>query len=309
MRIIRHLERAPAPHGASIVTLGNFDGVHVGHQESLSRVVRQARERNGRSVVVTFFPHPSAVLAPARAPAALGSLGQRLERIRESGVDTVLLQRFTREFAKLTALEFIERFLVDGLGAVKVIIGHSVSFGRNRRGSAATLEQAGTRFGFAVEVVGPVKVDGVDVSSTRVRQAVSEGEVDLAARLLGRPYAVEGRVVVGDRRGRGLGFPTANLRPRIPILAPDGVYAVRVKLPDGNLANGVANVGRKPTFGPGHERTLEAHLFEFDGDLYGRRLDVSLLGRLRGEMRFPSVEALVAQIEKDVASARRVLGA
>ena len=285
---------------STVATLGNFDGVHVGHQEILSRVVRQAAERRAQAVVVTFFPHPTAVLAPARAPAALGSLHDRLSRMREMGVDTVVVQHFTRAFAGLEAAEFIERYLVQRLGARKVIIG------RARGGSAATLEAAGRRLGFEVEIVGPVTVDGVAVSSTEVRQRLAAGDVTASARLLGRAYAVEGRVVVGDRRGHTLGFATANLRPRSPILVADGVYAVRARW-DGEQRSGVANVGRKPTFGRGRERTLEAHLFEFSGDLYGARLRVELVERLRGEMRFASPQALVEQIRRDAVRAREVL--
>jgi len=314
MRIVRHLERSRPRLTAPIVTLGNFDGVHLGHQEILSRVVRQAAERSGDSVVITFFPHPAVVLAPARAPAALLSLRDRLDRIRQSGVGTVILQRFTRSFAKLTPHEFIHRILVEALGAEKVIIGHSVSFGEGRRGSVATLEEAGPRHGFEVEIVGPVTVDGVAVSSTGVRRALVAGDVGLAARLLGRAYAVDGRVVVGDRRGRTLGFPTANLRLRVPLLVPDGVYAVRVELvgaaqsPQSGQLAGVANVGRNPTFGAGRERRLEVHVVDFDGDLYGQRVRVSLIERVRGEMRFGSAQALAEQIAKDVASTRRLLG-
>ena len=306
MQVIRHLEASRARFESPIATLGNFDGVHVGHQEILARVVRQAAERRGDGVVLTFFPHPTSVLAPERAPASLTPLCERLDRMRDAGVSTVVLQHFTRAFAALEASDFVERYLVRSLGVVKVIIGHSVNFGRGRGGNAATLEDAGRRFGFEVEVVGPVTVDGIAVSSTEVRKCLSVGDVVLGARLLGRTYAVVGRVIVGDRRGRGLGFPTANLRPRSPILVPDGVYAVLAEW-GAERRGGVANVGRKPTFGQGHLRTLEAHLFDFDGDLYGERLRVSFVERLRGETRFPSPQALVEQIRKDAERAREVL--
>lgn len=306
MQVIRHLEASGGRFRSTVATLGNFDGVHVGHQEILSRVVRQAAERRVQAVVVTFFPHPTAVLAPARAPVELGSLADRLARMREIGIDTVVVQRFTRAFASVEASPFIESYLVDRLGAAKVIIGHSVNFGRARAGNAATLEAAGKRLGFEVETVGPVTVDGIAVSSTEVRRHLAVGDVSFAARLLGRPYAADGRVVVGDRRGHTLGFPTANLRPRREILVPDGVYAVRARW-DGEQRSGVANVGRKPTFGQRNDRTLEAHLFDFSGDLYGTRLRVELIERLRGEMRFASVEALVEQIRLDAERAREVL--
>ena len=306
MQVIRHLERWERRFRSPVATLGNFDGVHRGHQEILSRVVSQARESGREAVLITFFPHPTSVLAPSRAPAALGSLGERLERFREAGVDVVVLQHFTRAFAALEADEFIERYLVRRLEVAKVVIGHSVNFGRARGGNARTLTEAGARLGFAVEVVGPVKVDGIAVSSTAVRERLAAGEPVVASRLLGRAYAVEGRVVRGDRRGQGLGFPTANVRPRTEVLVPDGVYAVRLRW-NSDRRNGVANVGRNPTFGQGRARTLEAHLFEFDGELYGRALQVEFVDRLRGEKKFASAQELVEQIRDDVARAREVL--
>ncbi len=306
MRIVRHLERSRPELRSAVVTLGNFDGVHVGHREILDRVVAEAAGRGGDSVVVTFFPHPAAVLAPERAPTAICSLRERLALIAERGVSTIVVQRFTRAFASLTPEEFIDRYLVGALGAVKVIIGHSVSFGRGRTGNAKVLVEAGAQRGFAVEVVGPVRVGNRAVSSTEVRSALAAGDVLLGAELLGRHYAVEGAVVAGDRRGKGLGFPTANVRPRVPPLVPDGVYAVRVEWQGSSIA-GVANIGRNPTFGAGRDRTVEAHLFEFDGDLYGRRIRVGLVERIRGEQRFDSPQALVAQIRNDVERARDIL--
>jgi riboflavin kinase/FMN adenylyltransferase len=306
MQVIRHLEACDRRFRSPVVTLGNFDGVHRGHQEILSRVVRQARQSGREAVLITFFPHPTSVLAPSRAPAALGSLGERLERFREVGVDVVVLQRFTPAFAALDAEVFIERYLVRRLEVAKVVIGHSVNFGRARGGNARTLTEAGARLGFAVEVVGPVKVDGIAVSSTAVRERLAAGEVVVASRLLGRPYAVEGRVVRGDQRGQGLGFPTANVRPRTAVLVPDGVYAVRLRW-NGERRDGVANVGRNPTFGQGRARTLEAHLFEFAGEIYGRALRVEFVDRLRGEKKFASPQELVEQIREDVARAREVL--
>lgn len=304
MRVIRKPEAASL-HRA-VVTLGNFDGVHRGHQAILRRVVDQARAVGGDSVAITFHPHPTAVLAPDKAPPEILSLRQRLMLLREIGLSVILLQRFTPAFARLAPEEFIEGVIVRGLGAVKVVVGHSVSFGRGRAGNAETLRAAGERSGFAVEVVGPVVVDGVTVSSTIVRKTLAAGDVAFAARLLGRTYGVDGRVVAGDRRGKGLGFPTANVRPEVPLIVPDGVYAVVVEYGRARVA-GVANVGRNPTFGADRPRTLEAHLFDFDGDLYGRRLRVLLVERLRGELRFADPAALVDQIRKDVERARAIL--
>lgn len=306
MRIIRHLERCGLSLRSPVVTLGNFDGVHVAHREILRRVVTQARERGGESVVITFFPHPAAVLASEKASPAIASLRERLAVFRELGVETVVLQHFTTRFSQITAEQFIERYLVARLGAVKVIIGHSVSFGHGRQGNAHLLTEAGTRLGFQVEVVGPIAVDGVPVSSTMVRRCVTEGRILLAAKLLGRPYSIAGRVVAGDHRGKGLGYPTANVKPRVPFLAPDGVYAVRVEC-RGRLIPGVANIGRNPTFGEGRPRGIEAHLFDFHEELYGSWIRVLLIERLRGEERFRSARDLVDQIQRDVARAKEIL--
>ena len=306
MRVIRHIEDAAPPLRGPVVTLGNFDGVHRGHREILTRVATAAHGDGGDAVAFTFFPHPAAVLAPDKAPSAIVSLRDRLELFREIGIDVAVVQHFTRRFSELSPEEFVERYLVRAIGARRVIIGHSVSFGRGRRGSAETLQECGKRFGFEVEIVGPVSVDGIIVSSTEVRRRIREGDFALVTRLLGHPYAVSGRVVSGERRGTGLGFPTANVRPRIPLLAPDGVYAVRVVVDDRRVC-GIANLGRNPTFGAGRPRGLEAHLFDFDGDLYGRWIRVELVERIREERRFESPEALVEQIRRDVARARALL--
>lgn len=306
MRIIRHLERCGLSLRSPVVTLGNFDGVHVAHREILRRVVVQARERNGESVVITFFPHPTAVLNPDKASPAIASLRERLEVFRELGVENVIVQHFTIPFSRLTPEEFIDRYLIARLHAVKVIIGHSVNFGHGRRGTAETLARVGARLGFEVEMVGPITVEGVKVSSTAVRRCVAAAELPLATKLLGRPYSIAGRVISGDHRGKTLGYPTANVKPRVPLLAPDGVYAIRVDV-RGSLISGVANIGRNPTFGEGRPRGVEAHLFDFDGDIYGRWIRVLLIERLRGEERFPSAKALVDQIQRDVARAKEIL--
>lgn len=311
MELIRHIESHPRRFVAPVVTLGNFDGVHQGHQAILQRVVAEARAHRTDAVAITFHPHPIAVLRPERAPSLLMPLREKVRWIAATGVDVVVLCHFTRAFAALEPETFVERFLVGRLGVSRLIAGHSVSFGHERRGNAALLETLGRRFGFDVEEVGPVRVDAHEVSSSLVRRVVAAGDVRLATALLGRPHALVGRVVAGRRRGVALGFPTANVHVRAGLHPPDGVYAVRVEI-DGRPAcaaltrDGVANIGRNPTFGE-NARTLEAHLFDFDGDLYGRRCRVALVERLRGEIAFPSVEALVAQIRRDADSARAIL--
>jgi len=316
VQLIRHIASHPRRFAAPVVTLGNFDGVHRGHQAILARVVAEARARGTDGVAITFHPHPTSVLRPQAAPSLLTPLREKVRWTAASGVDVLVLQHFTRAFAMLEPETFVERFLVTRLQVARVIVGHSVNFGHQRRGNATLLERLGGRLGFDVEVIGPVEVDGHVVSSSLVRRVIESGDVRLAAALLGRPYAVVGRVVVGKRRGATLGFPTVNVRAPVGLHPPDGVYAVRVEVEaqrgrgGADCAaihrDGVANIGRNPTFGD-NARTLEAHLFEFNGDVYGRRCRVVFVERLRGEIAFTGVDALVAQIRRDADAARAVL--
>lgn len=307
MRVIRHLEEARPRLSHTVATLGVFDGVHIGHAAILRRVVEEARERAGDAVVFTFFPHPAAVLAPDRAPLAISTLGDRLACFREAGLDLAVVQRFTPSFSRVDADAFVDRFLVDALGVEKVIVGPNVSFGRDRGGNTEKLVALGREHGFGVEIVGPILADGAEASSSAIRRRLGAAELDVAAKLLGRPYAIAGRVVLGKQRGRTIGFPTANVRPEIEPLLPDGVYAVTAI--EGDVRRpGVANLGKNPTFGDLVSRTLEVHILDFDGDLYGRRLRVEFVERIRGETRFASIDALVAQIRSDAARAREILG-
>lgn len=305
MHLFRHLDRAGQRLSVPVLTLGNFDGVHRGHQQILRRVVERARQSNGTAVVLTFQPHPTAVLAPQRPSQLITHLRTRVERIAESGIDAVFLQRFTQAFSRITAEDFVRRVLVDRIGVKAVVVGHRVTFGHQRGGDAALLRRLAQECGFELEVVGPVQVDGVEVSSSAVRHAIVAGELEQAESLLGHPFNVCGRVVHGQHRGKTLGFPTANLRVGGLVLPPDGVYAVRVRVGKNRYA-GVANLGKRPTFGE-HERSLETHVFDLGDDLYGRLIDVSFVKFLRGEVRFPSVQALVEQIGRDAADACRVL--
>ena len=305
MVLLRHLERVGRRFRAPVLTLGNFDGVHRGHQEILHRVVSTARAIGGTAVALTFEPHPAAVLSAATAPPLLTDWRSRIGRIAAMGVDAVIVQRFTRAFSEISAGDFVRRFLVAALGVHKVIVGHRVSFGHNREGRAAMLRHLGAEHGFGVEIVGPVDVEGFTVSSSAVRRAVRDGDLQRAWACLGRPASVSGRVVHGHHRGRDLGFPTANLRVDGMVLPPDGVYAVWTQRPNGGRG-GVANLGRNPTFG-NTSRSLEVHLFDLDEDLYGQRVEVGFVRRLRGETRFASVQALAEQITRDAAAARRAL--
>jgi riboflavin kinase / FMN adenylyltransferase len=306
MRVIRHLDRVDGRLARVVLTLGNFDGVHLGHRAIVRAVVERARAEGGTAVALTFVPHPVAVLAPERAPVILQPLRDRLRVLREMGIAVTVVQRFTRAFASLTPDAFVRAFLLPHLVLRHVVVGYNVTFGRDRAGSGETLRTLGQELGFGVDVVGPVTVAGEKVSSSRIRRLVLAGDVVGAGRLLGRPFALRGRVVVGDRRGRTLGFPTANLKlPPPGLLPPDGVYAVAVDGPDGTRP-GVLNIGVRPTFG-GRRRTVEVHLLDFAGDVYGRWLTVGLVERLRGEMAFAGPDALRAQIAADVARARTLL--
>ena len=307
MRVIRHLGSLTGRLGPSVLTLGNFDGTHLGHRAILDTAVARARARAAQAVALTFEPHPLAVLAPERAPPMLQTLHDRLASLRSVGLDVTVLQRFTPTFAGLDPEAFVRDFVLRHVELVHVVVGYNVNFGRARAGSADTLRELGARYGFDVDVVGPVRVDASEqVSSTRLREMIGAGDLAAARRLLGRPYGFRGRVVVGDRRGRTLGFPTANLRVRTGLLLPpDGVYAA-VALVGDHAHAAVLNVGLRPTFG-GRRRTIEAHLLDFAGDLYRRWLVVQVIERLRGEATFSGPEALRAAIGDDIARARRVL--
>lgn len=308
MRVVRHLRSGSRPFRSPVVALGNFDGLHLGHHAIMRRTLELARDRGGDPIAFTFSPHPTAVLAPQRAPAMITSLASRLGSLRDAGLTGTVVQRFTRSFAMLTPEEFVRDVLVGALGLSAVVVGYNVTFGRDRLGTPERLAELGRSYGFAVDVVPPVTVGEQTVSSSGVRRMIAAGDVQQAARLLGRPHALVGLVRHGDRRGATIGFPTANVFPRGGMLPPDGVYAVRVALGGGPLAlPGVANLGTNPTFGAVGRR-LETHLFDFTADLYGQRIRVAFEQRLRGEVKFPSVQELIAQIRTDAIAAREVLG-
>ena len=296
-----------------VVTIGNFDGIHLGHQAILLTAVARARALSAPAVVYTFEPHPRKVLRPDSAPALLTTLEQKLELIAGTGVDAVVLEPFTPEFARIAPDAFVRECLHTRLAPVEVYVGYDFHFGRDREGSMRLLTELGPRLGFAVTIIPEVLVDGGDVNSTRIRECLARGEPERAARLLGRPYTVRGRVVRGDERGRSLGFPTANLAPENEVLPAAGVYAGALRLLDegdpaaGTVLRTVCNVGRRPTFA-GEALRAEAHALDWSGDLYGRRVELSFELRLREERRFESAAALERQIAADVDLARRRLG-
>lgn len=291
------------PHDAArpAVAIGNFDGVHAGHRSVLDRLDQLARELGAQAAVLTFDPAPTAVLAPERHQPRILTRADRVRRLGEAGASIVIVEPFTRAFADQDATWFAHTLLQGRLRAAGVVVGYDFRFGRGRTGDASLLQQLLPDI--PVIAVPPYLDGGEPVSSSRVRRLVSGGDVVGATRLLGRPHVLHGPVVHGDHRGRTIGFPTANIQSRVELLPAFGVYVVTAELADGRRLPAVANIGLRPTFS-GTEPRIEVHLLDFAEDLYGQELRVELLGRLRGELRFTSAEALVEQIHVDVASAR-----
>lgn len=307
MRIVRGIKNFTERLQNPVLTLGNFDGVHLGHQAIFKKVIERAREINGTSIVFTFEPHPLKVLAPERSPRLLNTFHGKMKLLAEAGVDIVICANFTRVFAEQHPDDFARDVLHTQLGVREVYVGYDYAFGKGREGSIESLKEMGRSNGFEVGVVEAVKINNIVVSSSAIRDLISSGRVDEAAGLLGRDYLLEGEVVHGAHRGRTLGFPTANLHAANELLPGYGVYAVRTLLED-RLIDGVASIGVRPTFGAGPV-SIEVFLFDFNGDLYGKHLDVSFLKQLRQEKKFSDVDALVLQMNADVEEAKKVLGA
>jgi len=293
-----------SPARPSVVAVGNFDGVHLGHAAVLGRAVQRARSSSSLALALTFVPHPVRVLAPGREPARLTPVDRKLELIAEQGLDTCVLLPFDRRLAAMPAREFARAVLRDGVRASRVIVGQGFRFGADRAGGVPLLEGLGPELGFEVEPVAAVLHEGEPVSSSRIRHALVEGQVELAASLLGRAHQVSGVVVSGDRRGREIGFPTANLGGMRALLPGTGVYAC-IAAVGGEQRMAAVHVGDRPTFGRG--RSVEAHLLDFAGDLYGREIALAFVARLRSDQRFASVDALVEQIRRDVVACRGIL--
>jgi len=295
---------------ALAVAIGNFDGVHLGHAALLAEARARAARRGGQSAVLTFTPHPARLFAPDRAPPLIMSLDRRLALIAEAGIDVAIVEPFTRAFAAIEAPAFVRDVLARDLGARDVVVGHDFSFGRGRTGDVRMLGALAPAVGADVAVIPAVAVDGVTCSSGRIRALVAAGDVAAAARLLGRPFELEGPVARGAGRGRGLGFPTANVLPDGELRPKLGIYASRALVLDGPLAGtaraAALSVGTNPQFASGAGVTIEAYLLDFDGDLYDRRLRIEVGELLRNERRFESIDALIAQIREDVAQVRGI---
>jgi riboflavin kinase / FMN adenylyltransferase len=306
MEIIRDLDSLK-PYSFPVVALGNFDGVHVGHQTILRAAIERARAAGGSALAVTFDPLPAKVLNPNRAPRLILTPEDKHELLRGFGLDGVIVLTFSRELSMVPAEAFVREYLRRRIGARIVVVGHNVSFGHARAGNAEVMRRLGAELGFETNVIGPIERDGIVVSSTQVREMIAMGDMKRTAILLGRPHFLRGPIVHGRERGRTIGFPTANIQSRTECLPPDGVYATRVVMEEGSYPS-ITNIGMRPTFGE-PERSIEAHIFDFDRDIYGREVKLEIAERIRPERKFESAQALAAQIASDLRRAKEILAA
>lgn len=302
--LIRGLHNLTAKHRGSVVTIGAFDGVHLGHKAILKQVVARAHALQLPSVAMVFEPQPNEYFCADKAPARLMRLREKLSALFAAGIDRVLCLRFDAKLAALSADEFVQTVLIDGLGVKHLVVGDDFRFGCDRRGDFELLRSWGERANFAVDDSKTLEISGGRASSTRIRKALADSDFALAAEQLGQPYSISGRVIYGQQLGRTIGVPTANVqlkRYRSPL---NGVFTVTVSLDDGQQFNGVANVGVRPTVAGDSRPLLEVHIFDFDGDLYGRSINVSFCSKLRSEQKFDSIEQLKLQIEHDITQAK-----
>jgi len=306
MEVVRGHKHAPA-YQAAAVAIGNFDGVHLGHRALVERARRLAEAHDARTVVLTFDPHPSSVFAPATTPKQLTSLTRRIELLGEAGADLVVVEPFTRELANSAPNAFVDDVVLHALRATAIIVGYDFTYGTRATGTTDALRAHGNRAGIEVDVMKAVECAGEVASSTRIRAHLQQGNLAGAERLLGRRWDVDGVVVHGAKRGRTIGVPTANIRPHGDLPIAGGIYAVTLRVDrDGQDLPAVASLGTNPTFVEGGAQTLEVHVLDWDGDLYGRDVRTTFVGRLRDEAKFDSVDALVTQINADIADARRL---
>jgi riboflavin kinase / FMN adenylyltransferase len=306
MELIRGPLNLRERHRGSVITIGTFDGIHLGHQALLSRLCEHAARASRPTMVLTFEPMPREYLMPDRPPARLTSWRERWHILLRRGIDYMCVLRFDQRLRTLSGQEFAS-LLAHQLQACVVVVGHDFRFGRNGEATGGWLTESGKTLGFEVDVVPPILLDGVRVSSTGIREALSRGDFELARAWLGRPYSMTGCVVPGNQLGRKLGFPTANLRTgrrRVPVA---GIFAVRVHGVSAEPLPGVASLGTRPTVAGGGEMLLEAHVFDFAGDLYGREIEVEFVSKLRDEEHFADLDALVDQMNADAEKARRIL--
>ena len=309
MKIFDHLDKISKPFPNAVITIGNFDGVHIGHQALFHEVIETAENIGGTSIAMTFEPHPIRVLKQNGHPPLITLYEQKAELIERTGMDVLICIPFTREFAALTAEEFIRDLLVGTIGMKAIVVGKDYSFGKNREGDISLLKSYAPQYGFEVIVAGWIKMskDLADrISSTRIRELISDGLMTQAEKMLGRHYQIRGKVVTGrDRGGKLLGIPTANINLNDELCPKTGIYAVTVEYGD-NQYKGVANIGYSPTF-EDHEFTVEVHIFDFDRNIYGEKIRVNFIRRIRDEIKFSKISELIDQIRKDIATAREIL--
>jgi riboflavin kinase/FMN adenylyltransferase len=309
MNIIEDIEKIDHPYKNAVITIGNFDGVHIGHQALFHQVLEKVRALQGTSIVMTFEPHPARVLKQNNHPPLITLYEQKIELIEKAGIDILICIHFTRKFASIPAKEFIEKILVDRIGMKAIVVGEDYTFGKNREGNLDLLKTYGKRIGFEVIVVRKIQISNNSedkISSTRIRELISDGKVAESQKLLGRHYQIRGTVMTGrDRGGRLLGFPTANINLYDELSPKTGVYAVTVEC-KGSKYKGVANIGYSPTF---DDRifTVEAHLLDFNDDIYGQKIRVNFIKRLRDEKKFLNISELSKQIKKDIDKARDII--
>lgn len=307
MQLIRQAEELHTEGRKTCVAIGMFDGVHLGHQQVIRQTISDAKQHHGLSVAITFDKHPSAVLAPARAPRLVYSLSQKLKQIENLGVDAILLIEFTKEFSQQPAEEFIRKLARDFRHIFSISVGEKFTFGHKRVGNVELLRRLGLELNFKIHGIASVSLDARTVSSTRIREQIAVGNLDAASQMLGRSYSISGRVIRGDQLGRKLGVPTANLAVAGLQLPPNGVYAAIAQMPDG-ARGGVINIGYRPTLkNADPELRFELHVFDYEADLYDRSIEVTPLNFIRAEQRFESLSDLKAQIDRDIAAVRGVL--
>jgi riboflavin kinase/FMN adenylyltransferase len=307
MKVYHSIDEFKKVNGA-VVTTGTFDGVHIGHRKIIDRLNEIAGKIDGESVLLTFHPHPRMVLFPDdHGLELITTMDEKIQLLEDAGIDNLIIHPFTKEFSRTTSIDFIRNILVDTLGTSVLVIGYDHHFGRNREGSFEHLKESGPLYGFDVEEISVQDVDDVAVSSTKIRKALQEGDVTTAGKYLAHPFQLTGTVVHGDKLGRTIGFPTANIRvdSETKILPANGVYACYVLL-DGEKFKAMLNIGVRPTVSEG-ERRVEVHLFDFDGELYDRQLTLELKKRIRDEEKFENVDALQAQLARDKQKALKVL--
>lgn len=306
MKIVRGTKNIVGPIPYPVVAIGNFDGVHVGHQMIFRKTAEKARANHGTSIVFTFEPHPLKIIAPDKMPPLLTTFRQKMELIEGCGIDQVICADFTRQFADQHPRDFARNILVDRIGVKEIVVGFDYAFGRGRKGTITYLKKMGEEFGFKIHVVDPIKLNGHLVSSSYVRELIEDGKVKIAGSFLGRSYSIRGPVVHGHHTGKAIGFPTANLNTAKGQIPGTGVYAARV-LHREKQYQGVVNVGFNPTFNR-DRLSVEVHIFDFQDKIYGQEIEVIFVDRIRSEKTFQSAGQLVEQIKKDIQTAKEILG-